>query len=271
MTPFALRRRRNLLAWAIVAGLGWLLFLALDAGLLAADLWTGWLLFIAILLLSLYSQRKRLSMLPIGRAAVWLQLHAYTGALAIVIFAAHTGLSWPDAVLEWLLWWLFVLTAGSGLLGLYWSRSLPRRLNQTDEELIFERIPQHAATLRKRAEALVVQAASETDSTLLGEHYRQHLAGLFTAPRWRWRSLGHGDHVTRHHGRLIALERYLSEAEKPFTRELAALCRQKSDLDMHYTVQGLLKGWLFVHVPLTAAMLVLAVVHLISAHAFGGL
>ena len=42
----------------------------------------------AVVLLSLYSQRKRLSMLPIGRAAVWLQLHAYTGAFAIVVAAA---------------------------------------------------------------------------------------------------------------------------------------------------------------------------------------
>lgn len=271
MTPFAIRRRRNLLVWAAAAVLSWLLFVALDAGLMDADIWTGWALFTAVVLLSLYSQRKRLTMLPIGRAAVWLQLHAYTGALAIVLFAAHTGLSWPDAVLEWALWVLFLGTAVSGLAGLYWSRSLPSRLNQTDEELIFERIPRHAATLRQRAEALVLRAAAETDSALLGEHYRKHLAGLFMAPRWRWRSLGHGDHVTRHHGRLIALERYLSEAEKPYARELAALCRQKSDLDMHFTIQGLLKGWLFLHIPLTAAMLVLAVVHLVAAHAFGGL
>ena len=270
MMRFAKRRQANLTTWAIVVLIAGVLFAAGSAGLTRASFWTGWLLMAAVVLLSLYSQRKRLSMLPIGRAAVWLQLHAYTGAFAIVVFVAHTGLSLPDAPLEWLLWLSFVGTAGSGLAGLYWSRTLPPRLANADEELIFERIPLFAERLRQRAEQLVVDAAAQTDSPLLGEHYRTHLAELFMAPQWRWRHLGPTHYVTRQHDRLIALERYLADDEKPFARELAGLCRQKSDLDMHFTVQGLLKAWLFVHVPLTAAMLLLAVLHLVAAHAFGG-
>lgn len=270
MMRFAKRRRVNLTAWAIVVLIATALFAAVSAGLTRAPFWTGWLLMGTVVFLSLYSQRKRVSMLPIGRAAVWLQLHAYTGAFAIVVFVAHTGFSLPDAPLEWLLWLSFVGTAGSGLAGLYWSRTLPPRLAATDEELLYERIPMFSERLRRRAEQLVIAAATQTDSVLLGDHYRTHLAELFMAPHWRWRHLGPTHYVTRQRDRLIALERYLSEDEKPFARELADLCRQKSDLDMHYTVQGLLKAWLFVHVPLTAAMLLLALLHLVAAHAFGG-
>ncbi|MEC9356936.1 MAG: hypothetical protein VX836_03580 [Pseudomonadota bacterium] len=270
LTPFAVRRRRNL---------GWLLVLVLvllaahtaySAGLGRGPFFSGWLLLSAVLLASVYSQRKRLSMLPIGRASTWLQLHAYTGAFALFVFALHTDLSLPDAPLEWLLWLSFVGTAGSGLAGLYWSRVLPPRLATTGEEVLFERIPMFVGQLRKQAEQAVLDAARDSESTLLGEHYQRNLSGFFAAPHWHLRHLRR-EAANAHRGsRLSALDRYLSEVERPYAQRLISLCQQKADLDMHYTIQGLLKAWLFVHVPLTGVMLVLATVHVVVAYAFGG-
>ena len=48
------------------------------------------------------------------------------------------------------------------------------------------------------------------------------------------------------------------------------LIQAKDSLDYHRAMQGLLKGWLFVHIPLTYAMLVFIFVHVVLVHAFRG-
>jgi peptidoglycan biosynthesis protein MviN/MurJ (putative lipid II flippase) len=52
--------------------------------------------------------------------------------------------------------------------------------------------------------------------------------------------------------------------------ELAALVREKDTLDLHRAMQLLLKGWLFVHIPLTYGMLVFASLHVVVVYAFSG-
>ena len=62
--------------------------------------------------------------------------------------------------------------------------------------------------------------------------------------------------------------RYLDEAESEYLAKIEDLVAQKDGLDYQYAHQSLLKYWLFVHVPLTYALLVLALLHLILVHAF---
>ena len=66
------------------------------------------------------------------------------------------------------------------------------------------------------------------------------------------------------------LERYLDPVERRARDELVELVGLKDDLDYHYALQAVLKRWLFVHIPLTYAMLVLAGVHGFLAVAFSG-
>ena len=67
---------------------------------------------------------------------------------------------------------------------------------------------------------------------------------------------------------LRSLDRYMSEGEKGVALQLHELIRVKDDLDYHYSLQSLLRWWLFVHVPLTFALLIIAVTHGVLAHAF---
>ena len=46
--------------------------------------------------------------------------------------------------------------------------------------------------------------------------------------------------------------------------------KKKNELDYQYALQGVLKGWLFIHIPLTYGMLLLAITHLVLAYAFSG-
>ena len=59
----------------------------------------------------------------------------------------------------------------------------------------------------------------------------------------------------------IEVDRFLGSSEKETSRKLADLVRQKDALDFHRTGQLLLKGWLFVHIPLSYGLLVLSFVH----------
>ncbi len=42
----------------------------------------------------------------------------------------------------------------------------------------------------------------------------------------------------------------------------------KDALDYHHAMQGVLKGWLFVHIPLTYVTLIFIVVHVVIVHTF---
>jgi hypothetical protein len=66
------------------------------------------------------------------------------------------------------------------------------------------------------------------------------------------------------------LGRYLSEQEQAACERLFALVRRKDDLDFHDARQRALKLWLFVHIALTYALVLLALLHGLLAHAFHG-
>jgi hypothetical protein len=51
-------------------------------------------------------------------------------------------------------------------------------------------------------------------------------------------------------------------------RHISDLVCLKDDLDHHYALQATLKLWLFVHVPLTSALLVFAAFHVVLVQAF---
>ena len=58
--------------------------------------------------------------------------------------------------------------------------------------------------------------------------------------------------------------------ERESLERLSDLVCQKDDLDYHHALQATLKGWLFVHIPLTYSLWILVVLHLVLAYAFTG-
>jgi hypothetical protein len=71
-------------------------------------------------------------------------------------------------------------------------------------------------------------------------------------------------------GEVTGLERYATDDEKVALNALAELVELKDELDYQYAHQGILKTWLFLHIPLTYVLLILASVHGYLAHAFAG-
>lgn len=269
MKALAARRLRNTaITVAVIALIGWAVYLhhlALqDTGLL-----TGWILVAAFVVLAAYNLRKKLPFLPLAKSATWLQLHVWLGLATVAVFLMHAGIGLPDGGLDSLLWLLFVGLLATGVVGIAISRLVPRPLTEHGERVIFERIPRYRAQLAREVEELVTDSLREVGSVTIATHYARRLRPFLARPRHvLYHLCGSRAPIRRLCRELRALERYLSEEGRKTLDEIEARVVAKDNLDYHYAWQGLLKGWLFVHIPLTWAAAIVIAVHVVLAYAF---
>jgi len=236
--------------------------LSLETRFHPADNWSGVFLFGLICGLALFNGRKKLPFVPLLSAKVWMQAHIYVGFFAIVVFFFHTGFRTPTGGLEILIYLLFGMVSASGIVGLVLSRMLPSRLTTQGENVIFERIPSMITELRRELEGLILASEARTHSSTIADFYETRLASFFSGPR---HPLSHLVNSRRPLNNLLeridALDRYLNDDEKETSARIAGLVRAKNNLDHQWHLQGLLKVWLFVHIPLSLALLLFAAVH----------
>jgi hypothetical protein len=264
--------RRRVTHFAIFAAISLLLVLSirtLSAHLYNTSLMTGWSLLTLVVAITFFNARKKLPFIPMGRASAWLQFHLYAGMLAVVLFLLHLRGQISNGALEITLALSFVLVVGSGALGILLSRDYARRLTSRGQEVIFERIPGLRRRIRDRAEELILTSVNEQGSTALADFYARRLVPYLDGPRNTWRHLFESKRPRlTWNEEFAALDRYLSDSERDCARQLSELVLMKDDLDYHYALQGALKLWLFVHVPLTYLMLILGIFHGLLAQAF---
>ncbi len=271
MMTFAARRWRGVMISAVVAAVLILILTIQSRSLRQTAFTSGFILIAAVLFLAAYNLRKKLTYPPMLASSTWLQLHIYVGWLAVFLFLMHTSWQWPTGLFETLLWLSFVFVAGSGVIGLILSRSVPPRLAVRREEVLFERIPIFRRQLRDQAEQLIIRSVELSDQTTLADFYRQCIGDYFFRPRNTWRHLyGTTRPLKQMLHDLNSLHRYLNKEELELANELADLIVAKDDLDYQHTMQGLLKAWFFVHIPMTYVLIVLATVHLVLVLAFRG-
>ena len=245
---------------------------------------SGWVLMAVMILLALYNMRKRLPFLSLGNSEAWLQVHVYAGFFTVVLFLIHLNFRMPTGWFEGILAWLYILVTGSGIVGLFFSRVLPRRLATRGGEVIYEKIPALSHALRQEAEALALAggansanpapaagASPPAGSPVIADFYFLHLHEFFQGPKYFW------PHLLDSRRPLNALmrelddvRRYLNETERATLQKLGDLVRRKDGLDYHHALQATLKLWLFVHLPLTYSLMIFSVLHVIIVFAFSG-
>lgn len=229
----------------------------------------GWILCTGMVLLVLFNVRKKLPMLPLGRAATWMQFHLYIGYFVVAAFLLHTGFSLPGAPLEWALWALFVIVALSGVIGAYLTRTTPAKLEQHSERVLFERIPTFRVGLAQEVEALAIDSVDQAGSLTISNLYVNTLHEFFRRPRNLLLHLQSSRRpLARIHGEIDNLKQYLDDAGKKRLTKIKDLVQAKDNLDYHYAHQGLLKAWLFVHVPATYGLIVLMIAHVAIVYAY---
>jgi hypothetical protein len=221
--------------------------------------------------LALYNARKKVPFLPLGSSSTWLQWHLYVGIGSVGVFALHAGIRWPTGILETTLAGAYVATVASGVVGLYLTRTIPAQLARVGEEVLYERIPALNRQVQHQAGALVLESVTNSGSTTLADFYVSRLYDFFHRSRGSRYYLRPTTMLRRAlMEEMQNLRRYLSEPESTACERLFTLVRRKDDLDFHRARQGLLKTWLFAHIGLSYALVVLAVLHGLLALAFRG-
>lgn len=268
---FATRALRNTAILVILTVALLILNWAYDLSLRDSSFLSGWLLLVGVGLLTAYNLRKKLPIVPLLSVSAWLQLHIYLGWLTIFLFLLHTSLRSPSGGFEIGLWLLFVAVAGSGIVGLALSRNLPKRLRRHGEQIMFERIPIYRAQLAREVGDLTKQSVTQAASNTIAQYYTSRLQPFFRGPRNVLAHIaGSNEAILRLRREIRSLERYLDESGRETLDEIEWRVAAKDNLDQQYALQLLLKGWLFVHVPLTFSLILVAVVHAVLIYAFDG-
>jgi len=198
---------------------------------------------------------------PLGTAERWLQAHVYLGALACVGVLVHCGFEWPKGALGWALWLLSLWTTLTGLLGVFLQKWIPAALCEgLRVEALFERIPALVEGLRDEADKLL----EDSGEALLGFYQRDVRPALEgVQPSW-------GFIFDLRAGQERALDPFrrmgpfVDPDDKPRLDDLMVIVGEKRELDAHYSLQRLLRGWLWLHAPMAGLLMGLLLVHVFS-------
>lgn len=228
---------------------------------------SGWALFAVMVFLTLYNARKKLIFLRMGSSEAWAQFHIYAGYFTVLLFVLHLNIRWPTGWFECALALLYGIVTVSGVVGLFLSRTIPRRLTTRGGEVVYERIPALRHALQTEAEKLAV--SGELKSVILAELYVRKLSGFFAGPRNFWpHFLESRRPLKALLGEIEEVRPFGNQQESEALEKLSVLVRRKDGLDYHRSLQLALKLWLFVHLPFTYSLMLFSLAHIIIVYAF---
>ena len=233
-----------------------------------------------ILWFAYFGMRKRRYSSTLGTVQGWLSAHVYLGIALIMIVLLHTGFQFGYNV-HTLALALMVLVVASGLYGVIIYIRYPERLSENrdgaNRSELLDQLDDIDRRSRRTAQGLPQEfqelVASGISRTLLGGSVWARLRGQDQSQVVLKR--GNGTDVVANPGQDAALD-WLAEqqarsndAEAAATiGELSALIRNKrrllKKLNEDMRLQATIEVWLYAHVPLTAALLVALLVHIIT-------
>jgi hypothetical protein len=212
----------------------------------------------------------------LGMRKTWLRGHLWLGSLSVVLIAchAHGHLGGPLEIGLWLVLAGIILT---GVYGLVLQQVLPgMSARRFPDEAPYGQIPHLCRQFQVEADELVDQVAPASAAkagdggarfaTELRAFHVEHLRPFLAAPAPR-RSPLLSD--LRSETLFSALRRRLgsrgNDAAAQALDRLEEVCRDRRRLAEQEHMYRWLHGWLLLHVPLSAALLVLGVVHAVVA------
>ena len=157
-------------------------------------------------------------------------------------------------MMGWLLFGLSWWTTVTGLAGVWLQRTVPRVLSRRlSVEAIYERIPELVARARRRGGCADDRRAGGARARLC----RRDPSGARHLAPERDVADRHAAGALAAAGSLARLRPFAAGADRARLDDLESILQDKSDLDAQLSLQGMLRGWLIVHVP--PAMLLIGV------------
>lgn len=251
----------------------------------------------AMVVVTLLALRKKFPIWRIGRTKSWMRAHLWLGALSLPLILLHAGFLFGHGLTS-VLMWLLVFVYLSGFFGAWLQHTMPRRMmRDVPMETIYDQIGHVRAQLLDEGDTVVAEASGKLevsvsvpgrawpaeasakaaatalasvmrigadDTAPLREFYTREMRPFLERP-------------TRHHtlaeetsaaAAFARLRPVLPAAVHGAIADLESLCEEERQLLRQERMHGLLHGWLIVHVPLSFALMVLAVVHIVMALRF---
>jgi hypothetical protein len=231
---------------------------------------TGYTLLAVCIGMMLLSMRKRLLFLPLGRLAIWQQMHHYAGLFAAGSFLLHAGFE-VNGVLETILAALFWSISLSGILGWYINYRTPKLLRNAGPAVLRDDIASLRRDLARQAYGLAVSAAGKLESATLSEHYLQKLRPFFQQRRsMAYCLVPNGRMRRRLLQELDQIVRYLGPEGRDSHASMSRLVREKDDLDFQWAMQNRLRGWVIVHISLIWSFYLVVAYHVYTVYRFHG-
>jgi hypothetical protein len=170
-----------------------------------------------------------------------------------------------------------VLVVLSGIFGTYLAWSLQAK-HGIDEAVGYDRIPARRAELARDVQAAVARTDLATTAIALPtppydawimDLYTTRLRDFFQGQRnFTAHLIGSQRALQRLTAEIDHLSRYVDQRGQEKLAVIKNLVIEKDRLDFARVYLALTKGWLFVHVPVTYALMVLTVLHVIVVYAF---
>ncbi|MGH7040029.1 MAG: hypothetical protein ACREE1_18060 [Stellaceae bacterium] len=230
--------------------------------------WAGYALGIAgallILWLMWFGYRKRCYRKDQGNLAAWLSAHVYLGLALLVIATLHTGFHFGWNV-HTLAYALMCLVIASGAFGVYCYARYPRLMTENRHGLILAQMLGRIASLDDELRRAALEVDDRTAAlvqrsvagTAIGGSLRQQLSGRY--PNCATAAALSGlDRITQS----------APLAEGSGLRQVRVLLDEKGQLlararrDISY--KAMMDVWLYIHVPLSFALLAALLAHIIS-------
>lgn len=239
----------------------------------------GFMVFVTLL-----SLRKKFPIWRIGRTQTWMRGHLWLGALSLPLILLHAGFLFGHGLTS-VLMWLFVVVYASGIYGAWLQHTMPRRiLRDVPMETIYEQIGHVREQLLDEADTVVAAASGRLEVAVppaasgatvlatvmrvdadvtapLREFYLQEMRPFVQAPA-RNHPLAN---ETTAAGRFETLRPLLPASLHAAVADLASICEEERQLMRQERMHGILHAWLLVHVPLSFALMALAIAHIIGA------
>ena len=247
--------------------------------------------FLLMIVAALLPARRRLRSWRVGRAQTWMRGHLWLGTLSVPLVVLHAGLGIGGGSLTRTLMILLAVVTVSGVVGVALQQIVPRTLmEQVPMETIYEQIGHvrrqnveeadlivatllgvkpvanpHASSEERAAAVLSAITATEASGApgtgvvreFHLEQLRPFLVGAGAAHPFADAGASH---------RAFSWLRTLTpEAGRGAVDDLESICHEQQQLRRQERLHVLLHGWLFVHAPLSFALLALVVAHIVMA------
>lgn len=218
-----------------------------------------------ILWLTLLGIRKRAMTSGKWSLKAWTSAHIYLGLSLIVIGTLHTGfqLGWNIHTAAYVFMMIVII---SGMVGIYFYVTIPQKLSDNREEMTESQMLENLRSLDRQLHEAAQPLSAEHAELVLQSLAQNPFGGGFV----RRVSGKYPDCATREAQADLRRERAYQPkmgGDDPLDKVDALFAKKESTLARvrrHLKLKAMLQVWLFIHVPMTFALIASLSAHIVS-------